>query len=170
MPARVVVAYTGRPELDQCRAALGEVDFVPVGSDCDIGVSIAGSHIFTVEEIDRARFGIVNLHCAPLPEFRGRYSAGHALRLGVKQFGVALHYVNEGIDTGPIIALRHFPIEDGETVEGLRAKAFAEGIELFCDWARPLVEAASVGHRLPAYRQDEARARYFDRHSIELLR
>ena len=161
----ISVTYTGRFD---CRAALGPVEFRPIGSACDLGVSIGGSYIFSADEIERARCGIVNLHCAPLPQYRGRYSAGHALRNGESYFGVTLHYIDEGIDTGPIIAERLFDIED-DTVDSLRAKAFAAGVTLFESWASRLVEAAESGERVPSWRQDEAKARYYDQASLALL-
>lgn len=155
------VAYTGRPELDVCRKAIGPFELVALGSDCDLGVSIGGSHIFTPDEIDRARCGIVNLHFAPLPEFRGRFAAGHAIRLGESMFGATLHYVDAGIDTGPVIAQHLFAIDPGDGVDSLRARAFAAGVELWLAWAPFLVARAAQGLRLPAWKQDEARARYF---------
>ena len=164
------VAYTGRPELEECRAALGAVEFVPLGSACDLGVSIGGSHIFTAVEIARARCGIVNLHFALLPQYRGRYSAGHALRNGETQYGVTLHYVDKGIDTGPIIAQRVFDIAADETVGSLRTRAFDAGVRLWHDWAPRLVADAALGFRVPSFAQDESKARYYDRASIALLR
>ena len=161
----ISVVYTGRPALDACRDALGDVEFVPLGSPCDLGVSIGGSHIFTVAEINLARSGIVNLHFAPLPAYRGRYSAGHALRNGDPFFGATLHYVDAGIDTGPIIGQRLVAIDAGETVDSLRERAFAAGVTLFESWAPQLVDAASLGKRVPSWRQDETRARYYDRNS-----
>lgn len=160
------IAYTGRPELD-CRPMLRGT-FVPVGSACDFGVSIGGSHIFTPDEIARARCGIANLHFAPLPQYRGRYSAGHALRNGETWFGVTLHYVDAGIDTGPIIAERLFRIQYRE-VDALRAEAFDVGLALFEAWAPRLSAAAKVGQKVPSWVQDEAKARYYDRASLALL-
>lgn len=161
----ISVVYTGRFDWT---AALGPVELRPLGSACDLGVSIGGSHIFTAAEIARAHCGIVNLHFAPLPRYRGRYSAGHALRNGETYFGVTLHYIDEGIDTGPIIAERLFSIED-DTVDSLRAKAFSAGQVLFESWAPRLVEAAAVGERVPSWRQDESKARYYNRDSLALL-
>lgn len=164
----ITVAYLGRADLDHYRAALGPVRFVPVGP-CDLGVSIGASHIFTPAEIARARFGIVNLHFAPLPEYRGRWSAGHALRNGEQAFGATLHYVDAGIDTGPVIEVRRFPIPAGCSVDALRALAFEAGGRLWATWAPRLVAAAERGERVPATPQDEARARYYDLASRELL-
>lgn len=162
------VAYLGRLELNHYRAALEPVRFVALGP-CDLGVSIGASHIFTPAEIALARCGIVNLHFAPLPEYRGRWSAGHALRNGDREFGATLHYVDAGIDTGPVIEVRRFPIPDNCTVDELRAMAFETGGQLWATWAPRLVAAAERGERVPAEPQDEALARYYDRASRELL-
>jgi methionyl-tRNA formyltransferase len=162
----IAVWYQGRPELDiRAKLALGTVCFTSVRPD--LGVSIGGSHIYTPAEIAAARFGIVNLHFAPLPQYRGRYSAGHAIANGDAYFGVTLHYVDEGIDTGPTIAQRLFPIEP--TVDALRARAFAVGLDLWDEWAPRIVAAAEAGHRVRSYAQDESRARYYDRHSLGRL-
>lgn len=170
MPDRIVIGYTGRPQFESARAMLGDATFVPAGGPCDLGVSLAGSHIFSAEEIAAARCGIVNLHLAPLPQYRGRYSAGHALRNGETEFGVTLHYIDEGIDTGPVIAIRRFAIAKHETVDSLRARAFLHGTWLWCEWAPRLVAAALDGQRVPAVPQDESLAHYYDRASISLLR
>ena len=47
---------------------------------------------------------IVNIHPSLLPAFPGKDAIGQALAAGVKITGVTVHYVDEGMDTGPIIA------------------------------------------------------------------
>lgn len=158
------VAYTGRESLETCWHVLSGlgVEFVEWDA-ADLGISAGGSHIFSPAEIAACRHGIVNLHMAPLPHYRGRYSAGHALRNGETYFGATLHYVDAGIDTGPVIAERLFPIED-DTVESLREKARLTAIELFRSWAPRLMDGP-----VPSWRQDETKARYYDRASLVLL-
>lgn len=165
---RLTIAYTGRDELARCRTLIEEFgeDVTEFGGPADVGVSAAGSHIFRAAEIARCRFGIVNLHLAPLPEYRGRYSAGHALANGDVTYAVTLHYIDEGIDTGPVIARSEFPIAPGETVASLRARAVDEGLALFERVLPHLLRAAHNGHGLPASPQDESRARYYDRHTF----
>ncbi len=168
MHPRLVVAYTGREALDGCRRLLEEqcVRIVPFGEPAALGISAAGSHIFTADEIAAHRLGIVNLHLAPLPEYRGRYSATHALLAGERRFGVTLHYVDAGIDTGPVIARRDFPIASDETMTSLRAKAVVTGLRLYADVLPRLLGAATRDHKLISTPQDERRARYFDRFSL----
>ncbi|MDD9149726.1 phosphoribosylglycinamide formyltransferase [Sporolactobacillus sp. CQH2019] len=68
---------------------------------------------------------IVNLHPALLPSFTGLDAIGQALRKGVKITGVTVHYVDEGMDTGPIIAQAAVPVEDGDTIDSLTERVHA---------------------------------------------
>jgi len=67
------------------------------------------------------RFGdrYVNTHNALLPAFPGIHGPRDALAYGVKVAGATLHFVDEGIDTGPIIAQVAVPVRDGDTEESL---------------------------------------------------
>ena len=65
---------------------------------------------------------IVNIHPSLLPSFPGKDAVGQALAAGVKVTGVTIHYVDEGMDTGPIISQQAIPIEDDDTRETLEQK------------------------------------------------
>jgi len=65
---------------------------------------------------------IVNIHPALLPSFPGINSARLALEYGVKYTGVTVHFVDEGVDTGPIILQSIVEIEDKDTEESLLRK------------------------------------------------
>ncbi|MED3965267.1 phosphoribosylglycinamide formyltransferase [Niallia taxi] len=65
---------------------------------------------------------IVNIHPSLLPNFPGKDAVGQALSAGAKETGVTVHYVDEGMDTGPIIAQESVGIAAGETNESLQAK------------------------------------------------
>ncbi|MEK6223310.1 MAG: phosphoribosylglycinamide formyltransferase [Thermodesulfobacteriales bacterium] len=65
---------------------------------------------------------IVNIHPALLPCFPGISSARQALEYGVKYTGVTVHFVDEGVDTGPIILQSVVEIEDSDTEETLLQK------------------------------------------------
>ena len=168
MPPDLTIAYTGRPELADCRTMLegARVRFGSFSEAFDLGVSAAGTHIFTATEIGRARLGIVNLHLAPLPQYRGRFSATHAILNGDRSFGVTLHYIDEGIDTGPIIAELRFPIVERETAASLRQRARFWGMRLFAKTLPELLRAAYEGRRAAASPQDASLARYYDRFSL----
>jgi phosphoribosylglycinamide formyltransferase 1 len=68
---------------------------------------------------------IVNVHPALLPSFPGLDAIGQALDHGVRITGVTVHFVDEGVDTGPIIATERIPVQPGDTVETLRARVQA---------------------------------------------
>lgn len=65
---------------------------------------------------------IINLHPSLLPSFTGKDAIGQALEYGVKLTGVTVHFVDAGMDTGPIIAQRIVGIEPEDTRESLTAK------------------------------------------------
>jgi len=71
-----------------------------------------------------ARFGgrVVNTHPALSPAFPGMHGPADALAHGVKVTGATLFVVDEGIDTGPIVAQTAVPVEDDDTVETLHER------------------------------------------------
>ena len=69
---------------------------------------------------------IINIHPALLPAFPGVESWKQALDYGVKIAGCTVHYVDEGIDSGPIIVQRAVPVLDDDTPESLHARIQVE--------------------------------------------
>jgi phosphoribosylglycinamide formyltransferase 1 len=65
---------------------------------------------------------IVNIHPSLLPDFPGKDAIGQALEAKVKWSGVTIHYVDEGMDTGPVIVREQVKIDDNETRESLQWK------------------------------------------------
>jgi formyltetrahydrofolate-dependent phosphoribosylglycinamide formyltransferase len=65
---------------------------------------------------------IVNIHPSLLPAFPGKDVMGQAIAAGVKTSGVTVHFVDEGMDTGPIIAQETVNMDEDETIESLQAK------------------------------------------------
>ncbi|MBE6094916.1 MAG: methionyl-tRNA formyltransferase [Schwartzia succinivorans] len=76
----------------------------------DINVSMSFDQILKSAIIQLAPKGFINCHAGALPFYRGRNILNWALINGEKQFGVTVHYVDEGIDTGDIILQRFAPI------------------------------------------------------------
>jgi len=74
---------------------------------------------------------IINIHPSLLPAFPGKDAIGQALAAGVPRTGVTIHYVDEGMDAGPIIAQRPVAIDPGETRESLAEKIHAVEHELY---------------------------------------
>ncbi len=65
---------------------------------------------------------IINIHPSLLPAFPGLHAIEKAYKYGVKVTGVTVHYVDEGVDTGPIIMQECVKIEDDDTLETLEEK------------------------------------------------
>lgn len=65
---------------------------------------------------------IINIHPSMLPAFPGKDAIGQALAARVKVSGVTVHYVDAGMDTGPIIAQQAVTVEEDETKESLQKK------------------------------------------------
>ena len=65
---------------------------------------------------------IVNLHPALLPKFPGLEAWKQALEAGVTKTGCTVHYIDAGMDTGPIIAQSEVPVLPGDTAETLHAR------------------------------------------------
>ena len=65
---------------------------------------------------------IINIHPSLLPSFPGKDAIGQAFEAKVKITGVTVHYVDEGMDTGPIIAQEAVKMDENETRESLEVK------------------------------------------------
>lgn len=65
---------------------------------------------------------IINLHPSLLPSFPGKDAIGQAFHAGVKVTGITIHFVDAGMDTGPIIAQKALEVEESDTLESLSAK------------------------------------------------
>ncbi len=74
---------------------------------------------------------IVNIHPALLPSFPGLRGIEQAWTYGVKVTGVTVHFVDEGVDTGPIIDQVPVRIEENDTIETLEAKIHEAEHELY---------------------------------------
>ena len=68
---------------------------------------------------------IINIHPALLPSFKGAHGIADAYSYGVKVFGVTVHYVDAGMDSGKIIDQEAFHIQDGDTVDDVEEKIHA---------------------------------------------
>lgn len=81
--------------------------------------------------LDHYDYRIVNLHPAWLPEYPGLHSIERAFNDHKKQTGVTVHYIDSGLDSGPIIAQRHVPILADDTVDTLEARVHETEHQLY---------------------------------------
>jgi phosphoribosylglycinamide formyltransferase-1 len=86
---------------------------------------------------------ILNTHPALLPSFPGAHGVRDALRHGVKVSGCTVHIVDEGVDTGPIIAQRAVPVLAGDTEATLHERIKAVERELLVETLTQLIGASS---------------------------
>lgn len=87
------------------------------------GILLAGyMRILTPKLIDAYSGKIINLHPAMLPKFPGRHSILDAFEAGVSEAGVTVHFVDNGIDTGEIIAQEAVPILVNDTIDLLETR------------------------------------------------
>ncbi|MBI2838898.1 MAG: phosphoribosylglycinamide formyltransferase [Acidobacteria bacterium] len=90
--------------------------------DVDL-VCLAGwMRILTPEFIQQFPGRILNIHPALLPSFPGLHAQRQALEYGVKVSGCTVHFVDAGVDTGPIILQQTVPVQDEDTEESLSAR------------------------------------------------
>lgn len=85
-----------------------------------------------------ARFRLVNTHPSLLPSFPGAHAIRDALAHGVKVSGVTVHVVDEGLDTGPILAQVAVPVCVGDTEQSLQERIQAAEKPLLVDTIRLL--------------------------------
>ena len=90
--------------------------------------------------VARFRNRVVNVHPALLPSFPGLDAIGQALAAGVEVTGVTVHFVDEGVDTGPVIAQREVPIPPGAARAELEAAMHAVEHELYPEAIRMIAE------------------------------
>jgi len=81
--------------------------------------------------IDAFRGRILNIHPSLLPSFPGLDAQRQALEHGVKFSGCTVHFVDETLDGGPIVAQRVAPVLEGDTVESLSLRILEQEHELY---------------------------------------
>ena len=118
--ARAAGVPTATFSLD-CHADRAERDLVMATWLEEQGVELvvlAGyMHLLTAPFLGRFPGRIVNVHPSLLPAFPGAHAITDALAAGVEETGVTVHYVDEGLDTGPVIAQESVPVEPRDTLE-----------------------------------------------------
>jgi phosphoribosylglycinamide formyltransferase-1 len=83
----------------------------------DLVVCAGYMHLLTRPFLDRFPGRIVNVHPSLLPAFPGARAIADALEAGTDTTGVTVHFVDDGLDTGEVIAQEEVPVEPRETLE-----------------------------------------------------
>jgi phosphoribosylglycinamide formyltransferase-1 len=108
--------YSSRDERDTAMADWLEEHGVTL-------VVLAGyMHLLTSAFLDRFPSAVVNVHPSLLPEFPGAHAVEEQLAAGIAESGATVHLVDEGVDSGPILAQERVPVLSGDTPETLHAR------------------------------------------------
>ncbi|WP_366922857.1 phosphoribosylglycinamide formyltransferase [Metallumcola ferriviriculae] len=127
IPTRILPAenYTTRAEYDRALAQL------ITGLNADLVVLAGFMRLLGNDFISKFPNRIINIHPSLLPAFPGLDAQKQAVEYGAKVSGCTVHFVDEGMDTGPIIAQKCVPVIEGDTTETLSARILQEEHRLY---------------------------------------
>jgi methionyl-tRNA formyltransferase len=92
----------------------------------DLIISMSFNQIFKNQIMNLPKFGSINCHAGKLPFYRGRNILNWVLINDEKEFGITVHFMDDGIDTGDIVLQRVFEINDLDSYSSLLEKAYSE--------------------------------------------
>jgi methionyl-tRNA formyltransferase len=125
--------------------------------ETDILVNVHSLYVICPEVLAAPRIGGFNLHPGPLPECPGLNAVSWALFEGKTEHAVTVHWMRQGIDTGPVAYEARIPITPHDTALTLSAKCVRAGVPLL---ERLLSMAAANPLTIPRIPQDLTRRRY----------
>lgn len=106
-------------------------------------VCLAGyMRILSIDFLNAYRNRILNIHPSLLPLFPGLYPQKQTLDAGVEKSGCTVHYVDETLDGGPIIAQREVPVLKDDTIESLSARILEQEHLLYPEAVNLVLESA----------------------------
>ncbi|MBI2474195.1 MAG: hypothetical protein HYV68_00675 [Candidatus Taylorbacteria bacterium] len=109
----------------------------------DLIISVYFDHVIRKPIINLPKFGVINVHTALLPDYRGPFPPLWPILKKEQKIGVTIQYVNnERLDAGPILAQKIFPLIKGESVLGADCRLVKEGIAL----AKEVIIQIENGH------------------------
>ena len=111
-----------------CVPNVNAMEFLEIlkGYPSELYVSMSFNQIFREDIRELPPLGIINCHAGRLPFYRGRNILNWVLINDEKEFGITVHYVDSGIDTGDILVQRTYGITDQDTYGTLLEKAYQE--------------------------------------------
>jgi phosphoribosylglycinamide formyltransferase-1 len=126
--------YPGRDAHE--KAVIGALEERGVGLVCLAGYMRLLSGAFVGHFEGR----LLNIHPSLLPAFPGLHAQRQALRHGVKVAGATVHFVDEGVDTGPIVLQAAVPVSEDDTEEALSERILAEEHRIYPEAVRLFAE------------------------------
>lgn len=137
--------------------------------EVDILYSVQHHEILQQKDIDKARKIALNLHLAPLPEYRGCNQFSYAILDEAKEFGVTIHQMDARIDHGAILFEKRFPIAENCWVKDLHETAVEEGLNLFKNSLPDIIKGNFQLHPQNT-RKGFSESRLHFRNEIEMLK
>lgn len=122
----------------------------------DLIVSARFSHIFKPPVIAVPRHGIINIHPGELPDFAGLFAPMRTIAEGRRELACCLHWIDPGIDSGPVIATRYLPYRPDQDLLSQITDLYPLAIEPLLEIIDRLARAQAV----PGVPQDRRRRRY----------
>jgi hypothetical protein len=122
----------------------------------DLIVSARFSHIFKPAAIEVPRHGIINIHPGELPSFAGLFAPMRSVAEGRRELSCCMHWIDPGIDSGPIIATERLPLRLGQDLLSQIAELYPLAIAPLL----ALIGRLERGEPVPATPQDRRLRRY----------
>lgn len=122
----------------------------------DVLVSFQFGFIFRAEALAAPALGAMNMHSGPLPGRAGNNPTFWCMKDGAPETACTLHWMDTGIDTGPVIASRPMALDYSRSFFANWIRNYRNGAELIGD----AIEALARGETLPAIPQDAGARRY----------
>ena len=126
--------YAGREQRDEAMA-----DWL-ADRGVELVVCAGFMHLLRPSFLRRFPGRVINTHSAPLPDFPGPHPIHDVLAAGVPETAATVHYVDGGIDTGPVIAAERVPVLPGDDESSLQARVQAAEHKLLPRVVRGLIE------------------------------
>ena len=105
----------------------------------DLVVCAGYMHLLRRSFLERFPGRVINTHSAPLPDFPGPHPIHDVLAAGVPETAATVHYVDGGVDSGPVIAAEPVPVEPDDDERSLRARVQAVEHRLLPQVVRGLI-------------------------------
>lgn len=116
----------------------------------DLVIVAAYGKIIPEDALEIPKFGFINVHVSILPKYRGASPIQNALLAGEKETGVTIMLMDQGVDTGDILAQETTPIEDEDSTESLMTKMAGVGASLLIktipEWIEGKIQAKKQIH------------------------
>ena len=110
------------------------------GGGVELVVTAGYMQLLCPSFLERFPGKVVNVHPAPLPAFPGAHPLEDLLAAGASEAAATVHYVDDGVDTGSVIASEPVPVLAGDSVETLRERVHAVEHRLLPEIVRTLCE------------------------------